>query len=79
MLAQALADARTAADDPAAASLPAPRPYPELGMLNYRWIKRHRYGFGYRIAEDRVGVIGHIWFEEADIPRHTPPRRPERN
>ncbi len=79
MLVLAVDDARTAADDPATASLPAPRPYPELSGLRYRWIERHRSWFGYSVSEDGVGVIGHIWFEEADIPRHATPRTPERD
>ncbi len=45
----------------------APRPYPELAVLNLSWLKRGRYW----IAYDPVGpVIAGVFFETDDIPAH---------
>ena len=43
-----------------------PRPYPQLASFGFRWIKVHRYWFGY--LPDRDPVITNILDEVADIP-----------
>ena len=45
-----------------------PRPYPELASYGFRWIKVHRYWFGYLPGQDPV--ITNILDEVADIPTH---------
>jgi len=43
-----------------------PRPYPDLARYGFRWIKVHRYWFGYVSAADPI--ITNILDEVADIP-----------
>jgi len=43
-----------------------PRPYPDLARYGFRWIKVHRYWFGYVSATDPI--ITNILDEVADIP-----------
>jgi plasmid stabilization system protein ParE len=47
---------------------PHPRPYPELGRYGFRWIKVHRYWFGYLPGAEPI--ITNILDEVADIPTH---------
>ena len=49
-------------------SLPYPRPYPRLAEYEFRWIKVHRYWFGYLAEADPI--IVNILDETSDIPRH---------
>ena len=52
-----------------------PRPYPDLARYGFRWIKVHRYWFGYIAAADPI--ITNILDEVADIPAHvSADRRP---
>lgn len=46
---------------------PAPRPYPEIARLGYRWIKIHRYWLGYKVTETAV-IITNVHFETSNIP-----------
>ena len=46
--------------------LPHPRPYPDLAHYGFRWIKIHRYWFGYLAAADPI--ITNILDEAANIP-----------
>jgi hypothetical protein len=43
-----------------------PRPYPHLASFEFRWIKVHRYWFGY--LPDQDPIITNILDEVADIP-----------
>ena len=43
-----------------------PRPYPDLARYGFRWIKVHRYWFGYVSAADPI--ITNVLDEVADIP-----------
>ncbi len=43
-----------------------PRPYPDLARYGFRWIKVHRYWFGYLPAA--IPVITNIFDEASDIP-----------
>jgi plasmid stabilization system protein ParE len=43
-----------------------PRPYPDLAGYGFRWIKIHRYWFGYLAGE--APIITNILDEVADIP-----------
>jgi hypothetical protein len=43
-----------------------PRPYPDLARYGFRWIKIHRYWFGY--IADADPIITNILDEVADIP-----------
>ncbi len=45
-----------------------PRPYPDLARYGFRWIKVHRYWFGYLAAADPI--ITNILDQVADIPSH---------
>jgi hypothetical protein len=45
-----------------------PRPYPELVSFGFRWIKVHRYWFGYLTS--KYPIITNILDEVADIPAH---------
>jgi hypothetical protein len=45
-----------------------PRPYPDLGSYGFRWIKIHRYWFGYLPGQDPI--ITNILDEVADIATH---------
>jgi hypothetical protein len=45
-----------------------PRPYPELAVYGFRWIKIHRYWFGYLPAKEPI--ITNILDAAADIPAH---------
>jgi hypothetical protein len=49
-------------------SLDCPRPYPQLAVYGFRWIKIHRYWFAYLPATDPI--ITNILDEAADIPVH---------
>lgn len=62
-------------DDPTTRWVPAPRPYPEVGRAGYRWIKQHRYWFGYRAGADGA-TIYHVAYDSADIPSRVGGRRP---
>jgi hypothetical protein len=42
-----------------------PRPYPEIARFGFRWIKVHRYWFGYVAAADPI--ITNILDEAGDI------------
>jgi hypothetical protein len=44
-----------------------PRPYPALAVYGFRWIKVHRYWFGY--APGAPPVITNIFDEASDMPR----------
>ena len=50
------------------ASLTHPRPYPVLSDYGFRWIKVHRYWFGYVPGTDPI--IVNILDETSDIPAH---------
>jgi hypothetical protein len=43
-----------------------PRPYPALAEYGFRWIKVHRYWFGY--AAGKPAVITNIFDEAGDMP-----------
>jgi hypothetical protein len=45
-----------------------PRPYPTLSVYGFRWIKIHRYWFGY--SPTTPPVITNIFDEASDIPEH---------
>jgi hypothetical protein len=45
-----------------------PRPFPHLASFGFRWIKVHRYWFGYLPGQDPI--ITNILDEVADIPAH---------
>ena len=45
-----------------------PRPYPQLASFGFRWIKVHRYWFGYLPGPDPI--ITNILDEASDIPAH---------
>ncbi len=45
-----------------------PRPYPDLARYGFRWIKVHRYWFGY--LPGTSPVITNIFDEAGDIPTH---------
>ncbi len=45
-----------------------PRPYSQLASYGFRWIKVHRYWFGY--LPDQDPIITNILDEVADIPAH---------
>ena len=45
-----------------------PRPYPALARYGFRWIKVHRYWFGYLPAANPI--ITNILDEVADLPAH---------
>ena len=48
------------------AGLPAPRPYPALARLGFRWIKEGRYWVAY-LNHGSPTIVG-IFHESADIP-----------
>jgi hypothetical protein len=45
-----------------------PRPYPQLASFGFRWIKLHRYWFGYLPGPDPI--ITNVLDEVSDIPAH---------
>ena len=45
-----------------------PRPYPQLALFGFRWIKVHRYWIGY--LPDQDPIITNILDEVADIPAY---------
>ena len=49
-----------------AAGLDAPRPYPTLKVLGFRWIRESNYWFAY--SEGDPPVIAGIFYATADIP-----------
>jgi plasmid stabilization system protein ParE len=49
-------------------SLTHPRPYPQLSAFGFRWIKIHRYWFGY--APGQSAIITNIFDEAGDMPAH---------
>ncbi len=64
-LGHALAEASLVILNAPQRGLPAPRPYPELAILELLWVKRGRYG----IAYDPAGpTIAGISFDTDDIP-----------
>jgi plasmid stabilization system protein ParE len=48
------------------AGLPAPRPYPALARLGFRWVKKGRYWVAYMNVPSAV-IVG-VYHEAADIP-----------
>jgi hypothetical protein len=52
-----------------------PRPYPDLARYGFRWIKVHRYWFGYLPVANPI--ITNILDEVADIPTHVSADRNE--
>jgi len=46
--------------------LPAPRPYPGLASLGFRWIKEGSYWIAYMTGDDLM--IAGVYHEAADIP-----------
>ena len=46
--------------------LPAPRPYPALARMDFRWIKEGPYWVAYMTGNDPV--IAGVYHEAADIP-----------
>ena len=50
-----------------------PRPYPQLARLELRWIKVHRYWFGYMPGAEPI--IANLLEETSDIPRRVSPDR----
>ena len=48
------------------AGLPAPRPYPTLARLGFRWVKQGRYWVAYMNVPSPV-IVG-VYHEAADIP-----------
>lgn len=52
--------------DPAAGR-PHPGPYPGVARWGYRWIKVHRYWFGYAVAPDGP-VLTNVIYDAADVP-----------
>lgn len=63
-VARALADI---AANPAR-GMPFPGPYREIANWRYRWIKVHRYWFGYRDLGSEI-VVTNVLFETSDLPR----------
>ena len=49
------------------AGLPAPRPYPELAALGFRWIMQGTYWFAYRHEQGESVIVG-VFHASADIP-----------
>jgi len=46
---------------------PHPRPYPGMARWGYRWIKVHRYWFGYAVTAD-YPVLTNVIYDAADLP-----------
>jgi plasmid stabilization system protein ParE len=44
-----------------------PGPYPAVARWSYRWIKVHRYWFGYAVASDGP-VLTNVIYDAADLP-----------
>lgn len=53
-----------------------PGPYRGVARWQYRWIKVHRYWFGY-VVEDGEAVVTNVFFETADIQGRIVPRQPQ--
>ncbi len=66
-LAKAMEDAAARIERSPDAGLPAPRPYPELKSLGWRWVKMGRYWFAYVTVRGGAVVSG-VFYETADIP-----------
>lgn len=47
--------------------LPHPGPYPGMARWGYRWIKVHRYWFGYAATADGP-VLTNVIYDAADLP-----------
>ena len=46
---------------------PAPRPYPDLAMYGWRWLKEARYWIAFADTPDGDTITG-VFFETANIP-----------
>ena len=44
-----------------------PRPYPMVASWGYRWVKMHRYWFGYSTADDDL-VVTNVLYDAVDLP-----------
>jgi hypothetical protein len=51
---------------------PAPRPYPLLKSFGFRWIKEHRYWFGWSMAKG-YPVLTNVFYDTADIENRIAP------
>lgn len=51
---------------------PAPRPYPRLAHLGFRWIKEHRYWFGWSMAKG-YPVLTNVFYDTASIESRAAP------
>ena len=65
-LSDAVEAAIQAVDNPSASWLSFPRPYPELAVEGFRWIKQHRYWFAYT-ADAGETLIHHVIYDRSDI------------
>ncbi|MBC7835540.1 MAG: hypothetical protein H7Y88_10650 [Phycisphaerales bacterium] len=64
-LGHALAEASLIIVNAPERGLPAPRPYPELAVLELSWLKRGRYWIAYDAS---VPIIAGVFFETSAIP-----------
>lgn len=64
-LGHALAEASVIILNAPERGMPAPRPYPELDVFGFLWIKRGRYWIAY---DARLPIIAGVYFETDDIP-----------
>ena len=66
-LAEAVRSAIVIADSQAAPFLAAPRPYPDLKRLGWRWLKSGRYWIAFSSIPDGFAITA-VFHERANIP-----------
>jgi hypothetical protein len=64
---EAIAMAATRIEEQAGPFYPAPRPYPELAVYGWQWLKEARYWVAFASFADAYAITG-IFFDTADIP-----------
>lgn len=65
---EAIALAAARIEEQAGPFRPAPRPYPDLADLGFRWLKAGRYWVAFAPSLSGYAITG-VFFETADIPR----------
>lgn len=77
LLRVAVGEALAAIDANPAAGRSFPGSYRGVGRWGFRWIRVHRYWFGYTIR-DGDAVVTNILFETSNIPRRVMPGQADR-
>lgn len=72
-MAEAIAMAAVRIEEGAGPFASAPRPYPDLADLGWRWLRQGRYWVAFDTPGEGRHVITGVFYDAADIPRRARP------